>query len=139
MALDLSPIIQPLIIVAGVIVTGLAAKGLSAFSAWTGVALTEQQRSQVLGAVQTAAGVVETKLDQGSLAHGEVHVGSIEIREQAAAAIAAVPQAAAALGMTEEGVARMIVGQVDTAAHGVPPLTADAVAQAIIEAASKPA
>lgn len=140
-ALDLTPIVQPILAAAGAVIAGLAAiyvpKLIAAFTAWTGVALTDQQRAQVLGAVQTAAGMIETKLDQGILSAAHVTIANDEIRAEAAAAIQAVPMAASALGMTQDGVARMIVGNVDTAAHKaaqapVPHLTADEVAHAII-------
>lgn len=137
--LDLTPVVQPVIATVGTVIAALLAvyvpKAIAAFTAWTGVALTDQQRSQVLGAVQTAAGMIETKLDQGALHAAHVTVANDDIRAEAAAAIAAVPQAAAALGMTQDGVARMIVGKVNTAAHGaasLPHLSADDVAHAII-------
>lgn len=143
MSVDLTPVVEPILAAAGTVVTALLAiyipKLLAVFVAWTGVALTDQQRSQVLGAVNTAAGMIETKLDQGALKLAHVEIANDQIRAEAQAAIAAVPNAAAALGMTEEGVARMIVGKVDTGAHGVPvaPVahaTADEVAHAIISA-----
>ena len=74
----------------------------------TGVQLTDQQRAQVLGAVQTAAGVLETRLDQGMLQVAHIDIANQAVREQAIRAIDAVPNAAAALGMTVEGVSRMI-------------------------------
>jgi hypothetical protein len=120
--LDLSAIVQPLLAVIGTVISGLLAiyvpKGLAAFQARTGIQLTDQQRAVVLGAVRTAAGVVETKLDQGVMLAGHVEIANPMVRAEAVAAINAVPVAAAALNMTVDGVARMIVGAVDTAAHG---------------------
>lgn len=138
MMLDLTPIVQPIIATAGMVLTTLLAiyvpKALAAFIARTGIVLTDQQRAQVLGAVQTAKGMIETKLDQGALNAAHITIANGDIRAEAAAAIAAVPHAAAALGMTEAGVARMIVGAVDTAAHGPPAHapTAAEVAHAIV-------
>lgn len=114
---DWSPLIQAFSVV---MTTVLIPWALLAYQKRTGVALTDQQRAAVLGAVKTAAGTIETKLDQGLLAAVHVDVGNEQVRREAAAAIAAVPNAAAALGMTPDGVARMIVGAVDTAAHGLP-------------------
>lgn len=135
MSVDLTPVVQPILATAGTVIAALLAiyipKLLAVFAASTGVALTDQQRSQVLGAVQTAAGMIETKLDQGALKLAHVEIANPQVRAEAQAAIAAVPQAAGALGMTEDGVARMIVGKVDTAAHGGH-LTADQVAHAVI-------
>jgi hypothetical protein len=126
--LDLSAIVQPLLAVIGTVISGLLAiyvpRGLAAFQARTGIELTDQQRAVVLGAVRTAAGVVETKLDQGVMRADHVEVANPMVRAEAVAAINAVPAAAAALNMTVNGVARMIVGAVDTAAHGAASQTA---------------
>jgi hypothetical protein len=121
-SLDLTPILQPILEVVALVIAGLIAKELpraiDAFVARTGIQLTDQQRAVVLGSIQTAAGAIETKLDQGALQVGHVNINNDVVMEQARAAIAAVPTAAAALGITEQGVARMIVGAVDTATHG---------------------
>lgn len=120
--LDLSAIVQPLLAVIGTVISGLLAiyvpRGLAAFQARTGIQLTDQQRAVVLGAVGTAAGVVETKLDQGMMRASHVEIANPVVRAEAVAAINAVPVAAAALNLTVDGVARMIVGAVDTARHG---------------------
>jgi hypothetical protein len=153
-AVDLTSITQPILTVLGTIITGLLViyvpKALDAFQKWAGVQLTEQQRQTILGSVQTAAGKIETKLDQSLLNVSHVTVDNPIIRQEAQSAIAAVPTAAAALGMTEDSVARMIVGRVDTATHGTVPVTtqpapisttqpvhmsAAELAQAIVEAA----
>lgn len=116
--IDLTPVIQPVLDVAGIVITAELAiyvpKALAAFMARTSVALTDQQRSAVIGAVATAAGVLETKLDQGALQVAHIDVGSAAVQAEAQAAINAVPMAMAALQMTPAGVARMIVGAVNT-------------------------
>src|ERR1019366_10043242 len=126
--LDLTPSVQPILAVIGAVIAGEIAiwvpKAIAAFSARTGIILTAQQKDTVRGAVQTAAGMIETKLDQGALNHARVNVGDDAVRAEAAAAISAVPVAAAALGMTVDGVSRMIVGAVDTGSHGKPPVVA---------------
>jgi hypothetical protein len=145
---DLTPITQPILTILGTVVTGLLViyvpKALDAFQKWAGVQLTEQQRQTILGAVQTAAGKIETKLDQGVLQVSQVHVDNPTVRDEAQAAINAVPVAAAALGMTVDGVSRMIVGAADTAAHGpsqpvanpaVAHMTATELARAIVTVA----
>jgi hypothetical protein len=119
---DLSPIVQPILAVTGAVITGLLAiyvpKGIAAFQTYTGIQLTDQQRAIILGAVQTAAGNLETQLDQGALRVAHINIANATVRSEAVAAINAVPDAMAALNMTTDGVARMIVGKVDTAAHG---------------------
>jgi len=126
-AIDLSAVVQPLLAVIGTVISGLLAiyvpRGLAAFQQRTGIQLSDQQRAVVLGAVRTAAGVVETKLDQGVMRAGHVEIANPVVRAEAVAAINAVPAAAAALNLTVDRVARMIVGAVDTAAHGAPPQT----------------
>jgi hypothetical protein len=121
--LDLSVIAQPILAVTGAVIASLLAiyvpKALEAIQARTNIQLTDQQRATVLGAVRTAAGVIETSLDQGVLRVAHVDIANPAVRAEAAAAINAVPVAAAALNMTVDGVARMIVGAVDTSAHGV--------------------
>ena len=121
-SLDLTPILTPIIqivgIVVGVLVTAYVPIAIAAFQKRTGIELTDQQRATVLGAVQTAAGTLETKLDQGIMSVSQVHVADAEVRDQAQKAINAVPDAMKALGMTPDSVARIIVGKVDTATHG---------------------
>lgn len=121
--LDLSPIVQPTLAVIGLVLAGLFAayvpKLLAAFQARTGIMLSAQQSAAILGFVQTSAGVIETKLDQGALQIAHVNVGNPTILAEAQSIIAAAPVAAAGLGMTEAGVAKMIVGAVDTGARTV--------------------
>lgn len=123
--IDLTPILQTLVAIAATVLTGLAGiyvpKAIAAFQERTGVVLTENQRQTILGAVQTAAGVLETKLDQGAIAVAHVNVTDPRVQDIARQAINAVPVAAAALGMTVDSVARMVVGAVDTGSHGATP------------------
>ena len=128
--LDLSPIVQPILAVIGTVIASLLAiyipRAIAVLQARTKIQLTDQQRATVLDAVRTAAGMIETRLDQGAMRVAHVDVANPTIRAEAAAAIDAVPLAAAALNMTVDGVARMIVGAVDTGAH-VPAATETAV------------
>lgn len=125
-AVDLIPIVQPILAAASAVITGLLAvyvpKAISAFDARTGIQQTDQQRATILGAVQTAAGILETDLDKGVLNASHINISNTSVVAQAQAAINAVPTAAGALGLTIPDVARMIVGKVDTAAHGAPPV-----------------
>jgi hypothetical protein len=122
-AVDLFAVAQPILAAAGAVIASLLAiyvpKGLALLQMRTNIQLTDQQRATVLGAVQTAAGIIETTLDQGAMRLAHVDISNPTVRAQAAATINAVPVAAAALNMTVDGVARMIVGAVDTKAHGV--------------------
>jgi len=123
--IDLSPIITPILQVIGLVIAGVIAayvpKAIAAFMARTGVQMTAQQQATVLGAAQTAAGRIETLLDQRALAVAEVKTDNPTVVQLAQEAVAAVPLAAAALGVTPEGIARIIVGKVDTLARVAPP------------------
>lgn len=130
-ALDFTPIVQSVMAVGiaavAVLIQHYGPPALAAFQARTGIALTDQQRAAVLGAVSTAAGVIETDIDRGALSIAHVHVGNQSVLLQAQSAINAVPNAAAALGLTPDAVARMIVGQVDTGSRtSAAPVTAPA-------------
>jgi hypothetical protein len=120
--LDLSAIVQPILAVIGTVIASLLAiyvsRAITVLQARTNIQLTDQQRAAVLGAVRTAAGMIETRLDQGVMRVAHVDVANPAIRAEAAAAINAVPKAAAALNLSVDGVARMIVGAIDTGAHG---------------------
>ncbi len=122
-AVDLFAIAQPILAVAGTVIASLLTiyvpRGLALLQKRTNIQLTDQQRATMLGAVQTAAGVIETTLDQGVLRLAHINISNPTVRAEATAAINAVPVAAAALNMTVDGVARMIVGAIDTNAHGL--------------------
>ena len=114
----LALVVQPLFAVIGTVIAGVLAiyvpRALAAFEARTRIVLTDQQRATVLGAVQTAAGMIETTLDQGAMLMAHVGIASPAVRAEAANAIKMVPVAAGALNMTVDGMARMIVGAVET-------------------------
>ena len=116
--IDLTPLVQPVMAAAGAVIAGLATiyvpKAIAAFEARTGIQLTENQRQTVLDAVHTGAGMLETAMDQGVLKVEHITVGSAQVQAQAQQVINAVPTAATALGLTVDGVARMIVGACDT-------------------------
>ena len=122
--LDLTPIINPILSVVGLIIAGLLTsyvpKLITAFEARTGIHLTDQQRTTIEGSVKTAAGEVETLIDQGVLHVSQVHVSDPTVLARARAAIDAAPAAAAALGISESDMARLVVGAVDTATHNAP-------------------
>lgn len=119
--LDLTPIVQPILAGAGAIIAGFATiyvpKIFKAFEDRTGIMISAQNYTAMVGAVNTAAGMLETDLDKGILQVSHINVSNPSVLIQAQAAIAAVPKVAADLNMTVSGVARMIVGAVDTSAH----------------------
>ena len=118
MTLDLTGVFHIILSVLGTILSILlpiyVPKIVDAFVTRNNIHLTDQQRATVIGAVQTAAGNLETKIDQGVMSVSQVHIADPTVGAQAQAAINAVPNAMAALGMTPDSVARMIVGATDT-------------------------
>lgn len=115
---DYAPIIQSVtagIALALTSVIGIfVPKAIAAFEARTGIELTAQQQATVMGAATTAAGIIQTKLDQGVLNLADVHAGNPTIITEALAAIARVPDAAAAMNKSAPSMAETIVGLVDT-------------------------
>jgi Asp-tRNA(Asn)/Glu-tRNA(Gln) amidotransferase B subunit len=116
--MGLATFIQPLIGVANIgiatLLTTYVPKALAAFTAHTGTILTDQQRAMVLGAVKTAAGTIETLIDQTDLHVTDVTTANEHVRKQADKVIANAPDAAKKLGLDHEKIAEMIVGAVDT-------------------------
>ena len=119
----LAVIMQPIFAAIGTVIAAVlvvtAPRALAVFQDQTKIQLTDQQRTTVLGAVRTAAGLIETALDQGAMRTAHVDITNPAVRAEAVNAMKAVPTAAAALNMTVDGMARMIVGAVDTSVHGV--------------------
>ena len=102
------------------VATVLAQRGIAAFEARTQISLTEQQRATVLGAVQTAAGIVQLDLAKGTLALADVNRTSPQVAQIAATAMAPVQQSIAALGVTPAGAVAMIVGKVGAQMPNLP-------------------
>jgi hypothetical protein len=112
-----APVLQAVVAAAFTGLFGLfAPRALAVAEARTGIKLTEQQRQTLLGAAQTAAGILQTKLDQGVLNIGRINTTDPAVLNEASAAIARVPVAAAALQKSVSSMAETIVGMVDTAA-----------------------
>ena len=69
---------QPIIATAGAVITGLLAyyvpKALAAFEARTGIVLSAQQKDTIRGAVKTAAGQIETLIDQEVMSVADVRL-----------------------------------------------------------------
>lgn len=115
-SVDFSSLVQPLVEIAGAAIAAFAAvlaqKAIAAFEARTKVQLTDQQKATVMGAVQTAAGMVKLEMSKGTIALSDVHIANPTVAEIAKIATAGVQESIAALGVTPEGVAKMVVGKV---------------------------
>ena len=116
--IDWSPILQAVMAVIASVITGLIAifvpRAIAAIEARTKVQITDQERQAVFAALQTAAGIIKTKLDQGVLKIGDITPGNPAVVAQAQAALARVPDSAAAQGTTPVSAAEIIVGRVNT-------------------------
>ena len=73
----------------------------------------------VLGAAKTAAGIIQTKLDQGVLKISEIGVENPAIIAEAKAALARVPDAVALTDKSRASMAETVVGLVDTSAKAI--------------------
>lgn len=101
-------------------------RAISAVDHFLDIKETDQQKAMLTDDVNTAIGVIETKLDQRAMLVAHVNISNPLILSEAQAVIAAAPQAAAAMGVTVDAVARRIVGGVDTlsrTAQGATPAT----------------
>lgn len=116
---DLAPIIQALIAGCALAITALIGvlvpRAISAFERRTGVQITDQQRAAVMQAMRTEAGMLETALQQGVVKLAQVKPDSPEMITRARAALARVPDAAAAVGTSPQAAAAILVGATDTA------------------------
>lgn len=119
----LDPIIQGFFAASATVITGVIAlyvpRGIEAFEARTGVQLTDQERAAVLSAAQTEAGIIETRLQQGTLKLADVKTDSDAMLDHANAALARVPDSASTQGaggspLTPSAMAALIVGRVQT-------------------------
>lgn len=98
-------------------------RAITAFETRTGIQLTDQQIAQVTAAAQTAAGILQTKLDQGRIGMADVTLSNAAVVLEAQAAVARVPHAAAALDKTVSSMAETIVGLVNTTPKPPPGLS----------------
>lgn len=128
---DWGPIAQALIGAVGMVFTTLAGiyipAALRSFERRTNIALTEQERAAIQAAVQTAAGLVQNKLDTGVLRARDITPQNAAVMLAADAALATVPNAAAAQGIALETASAMVAARVDLAPKPVvavvPPVT----------------
>lgn len=88
--------------------------GIWAYQKRTGVQVTDQERAAVQGALTTAAGIIQTQLDQGALKVADITPEHPAIMKAAREALARVPDSAAAQATTPVAAAAVIVARVDT-------------------------
>lgn len=117
-AADWQPIIQAIIALIAAVFTGLIGiyvpRAIAAFEKRTGVAVTDQERAAIQGAITTAAGILQTKLDQGVIKIADITPSSAAVVGEANKALDRVPTSAANQGTTPAVAAAMIVARVDT-------------------------
>jgi len=118
-SVDLSPILTPALEVLGAVLASL----VSAAFVWAVNELrkknilqtTDQQVQAMRGSIQTSAGIAMSNLAIGLMPMESVKIGNPEMRSLALRAIAAVPTAAGALGVTEASATQMVVGAIGQA------------------------
>jgi hypothetical protein len=108
---DWDPIIQGLALAMTSIVIPWA---ILAYQKHTGVLVTDQQRAAVQAALTTAAGQIETLIDQGRLNAADLSPQHPVVIQAAEAALARVPDAATAQNVRLTAAAEIIVGRVNT-------------------------
>jgi hypothetical protein len=117
-AADWQPVIQAIIAGIALVMTTLIGiyvpKAIAAFEKRTGVAVNDQERAAVMNAVTTAAGILQSKLDQGVLKIGDITPTSRAVVLEAHDALERVPTSAANQGTTPAAAAAMIAARVDT-------------------------
>lgn len=97
------------------LVTGIVVPwAIMAYQRRTNVQITDQRRAAIMGAFTTAAGIIQTKLDQGLLKVSDITASNPTIMAESTAALERVPVAAAAEKTTPYAGAAIIVGRVDT-------------------------
>jgi hypothetical protein len=118
-----SQLIQSFMALIGLVLTTLIGiyvpRAIAAFERKTGVIETDQQRAAIMSAVTTAAGLLQTRLDQKLIAVGDITPLNDAVTREADAALGRVPQSAQAQGVTPDAMRKMIVARVDTSARPV--------------------
>ena len=112
-------ILTELLQVLGILLVPLLAwaaqRGLAAYEARMHVQLTDQQRAIVLGAADTAAGVLLVRLGAGTLTRADLTLEQPAVKSAGLAAVQAVPAAAAALDVNAADMTRITLGKVGRA------------------------
>jgi hypothetical protein len=114
-----APIIQAVLAGIALLITTLIGiyvpRAIAAVEARTGIQVSAQMQATVMQAATTAAGILQTKLDQGVLKITHITVTDPTVEAEAVAALARVPVAAAAMNKSLPSMIATIVGLVDTA------------------------
>ncbi len=113
--MDLTPILDVILGIVSPVLTACAVMGVKYLLAKTKLDLTAQQQATILNAAQTGAGMVTMALSKGAMGLKDVHVGSAQVQAAADYVMTMAPAAAAGLGVTQAGIAQMIVGKVGKA------------------------
>ena len=120
--MDWTPLVNSVIsgvaVIVGLAITAIAAvyvpRAIAAFEKATGVKVTDQERAAIYNSLDTAKGMLQTQLDQGRIKVSDITPSSTAVVEAAKAALARVPDSAAAQGTSVASAAAIIVAKVDT-------------------------
>lgn len=110
-------------------------RAMSAVDRLLDIQETAQQKATLNDAIQIGVGAIETKLDQKAMQVAHVNISNPNILAEAQAVLATAPTAAAAMGMTADGIAKAIVGGVDTLSRTAPVTTPSPTPGTVLSAA----
>jgi hypothetical protein len=123
-ALDLSVITTPLVQIGALVIGAWFARyfpvAIKAVERLTGIMLTTQQEAKVAALIQTSAGALETKIDQGIVKVAHINISNPVVLAEAQAVLAVAGPALANLGVNQDDIAKAIVGAVDTGSRTTP-------------------
>jgi hypothetical protein len=122
-AVDLTPIITPLIALAGAILTAAA----GAITAWLankakdrGIVVEDQQKAVIETAIRTSVGMLVTQLAAGTKPLQQITIRDPDVRAQVQRIVDAVPTAITAIAPSADTIAAKIVAGVGHAIAGDP-------------------
>ncbi len=103
-----APILQAVV---ATVVSGAVTLGVALFTRWTGVTVRAAYTDALRAAAQTEAGALIAEATD-NLSKTSIPVTSPAVAEAAARIAATLPQAMQAVGMTPEGLSRLVAGEI---------------------------
>ena len=110
--MDLSGILSVVLSVVSPILTACAVMGVKYLLDSNKIKVTAQERAAILGAVQTSAGMLTTRLAQGAITLNDVKIGSPAVDAVVNHVTSSMVTAIASQKTTTDGIANMIIGAV---------------------------
>ena len=111
MQIDLTPILNPLITLAGLVLAGFASWAMAHIAAYAHVSMQSQQMQTVLGAIDRGISYGTSKATALAAQDGTVNVADTAADEAANYVITKLPGTLKSLGITQQGVADLILAK----------------------------